>query len=63
MKNMNQNIESIDRSPGVEIFFGFYSDGKEGGSDGKESSKDAGRDHLSAFPTNPNDVDQIDYQF
>ena len=26
-----------------EIFFGMYSDGKEGGSDGKEGSKD--KDH------------------
>lgn len=24
-----------------EIYFGLYSDGKEGGSDGKEGSKDA----------------------
>lgn len=28
----------------TEIYFGFSSDGKEGGSDGKEGSKDAG-DH------------------
>lgn len=28
----------------VEIYFGFSSDGKEGGSDGKEGSKD-GREH------------------
>lgn len=47
----------------IEIFFGMYSDGKEGGSDGKEGSKDSGHDHLYAFPTNPDDVDQIDYQF
>lgn len=47
----------------IEIFFGMYSDGKEGGSDGKEGSKDGGHDHLYAFPANPNDVDQIDYQF
>lgn len=52
-----------DKSAMVEIFFGMYSDGKEGGSDGKEGSKDGGHDHLFAFPTNPNDVDQIDYQF
>lgn len=28
-----------------DIFFGVYSDGKEGGSDGKEGGKD-GKDHL-----------------
>ncbi len=33
----------------IEIFFGMYSDGKEGGSDGKEGSKDSGHDHLYAF--------------
>tara|TARA_B100000949_G_C13891388_1_gene288861 strand:+ start:162 stop:323 length:162 start_codon:yes stop_codon:yes gene_type:complete len=26
----------------IHIFFGVYSDGKEGGCDGKEGSKDAG---------------------
>lgn len=54
---------SINKNTEVEIFFGMYSDGKEGGSDGKEGSKDGGHDHLFAFPTNPNDVDEIDYQF
>lgn len=47
---------SINKNTEVEIFFGIYSDGKEG-------SKDGGRDHFFAFPTNPNDVDEIDYQF
>ena len=28
----------------IEIFFGMYSDGKEGGSDGKEGCKDGGSD-------------------
>ena len=46
----------------TEIFFGVYSDGKEGGSEGKEHSKDGGRDHLSAFPVKINEVTQIDYQ-
>jgi len=55
--------EYNDKNAIAEIFFGMYSDGKEGGSDGKEGSKDSGHDHLYAFPTNPDDVDQIDYQF
>ncbi len=28
----------------IEIFFGFSSDGKEGGSDGKEAGKDSHKD-------------------
>jgi hypothetical protein len=28
----------------IEIFFGFSSDGKEGGSDGKEGGKDSHKD-------------------
>lgn len=52
-----------DKNALVEIFFGMYSDGKEGGSDGKEGSKDSSQDHFYAFPTNPDDVGQIDYQF
>ena len=54
---------SQDKNSRAEIFFGIYSDGKEGGSDGKEGSKDAGHDHLFAFPTHLNDANQIDYQF
>lgn len=54
---------TTDKNAAVEIFFGMYSDGKEGGSDGKEGSKDSGHDHLFAFPTNMDDVNQIDYQF
>lgn len=54
---------NIFNNTDVEIFFGMYSDGKEGGSDGKEGSKDGGHDHLFSFPKNPNDVEEIDYQF
>ena len=54
---------STNKNTKVEIFFGMYSDGKEGGSDGKEGSKDGGHDHIFAFPINPNDVEEIDYQF
>ena len=53
----------IDKNMMTEIFFGVYSDGKEGGSDGKEGSKDSGRDHLSAFSVTINEVNEIDYQF
>lgn len=54
---------SIDKNAEIEIFFGMYSDGKEGGSDGKEASKDSGHDHIYPFSSNPNDVEEIDYQF
>lgn len=54
---------SKNNNADIEIFFGMYSDGKEGGSDGKEGSKDGGQDHLFAFPKKSDDVDQIDYQF
>ena len=30
----------------TEIFFGYHSDGKEGGSDGKEGGKDGSRDEM-----------------
>jgi hypothetical protein len=42
----------------IEIFFGFTSDGKEGGSDGKEGGKDSHKDgqdsgfHLHHTPEN-----------
>lgn len=49
-------------TPKTEIYFGMYSDGKEGGSDGKEGSKD-GQERLHIFQTNTKDVNEIDYQF
>lgn len=55
--------ECNDKNTIVEIFFGMYSDGKEGGSDGKEGTKDGGHDRLFTFPTNSNGVNEIDYQF
>src|SRR5947208_3495701 len=45
--NMNDSAKKMTM---VEIFFGFYSDGKEGGSDGKEGSRDGGNGHLFSFP-------------
>lgn len=43
-----------------EIFFGMYSDGKEGGSDGKEGSKDGDKGFTSfANETNHNNPDYI----
>ena len=55
------NMTGYNNNSGmVEIFFGLYSDGKEGGSDGKEGSKDGGHDHLFTFSTITNGVDQID---
>jgi hypothetical protein len=45
MEKLKMNINKQVQAPKEikEIFFGMYSDGKEGGSDGKEGSKD--RDH------------------
>ncbi len=57
---MNKQSDSTSL---VEIFFGIYSDGKEGGSDGKEGSKDGGRDSFFVLPASHHGVNQIDYQF
>lgn len=49
--------KSVNSNVNIEIFFGMYSDGKEGGSDGKEGSKDGGHDHLFVFPKKSDEVD------
>jgi hypothetical protein len=45
----------------IEIFFGFSSDGKEGGSDGKEGSKDGRECNVSMITANKNYL--LDYSF
>lgn len=50
----------------VEIFFGVYSDGKEGGSDGKEGGKDGQKDggtEISFKLMHSNQTQEIDYRF
>jgi len=45
----------------IDIFFGMYSDGKEGGSDGKEGSKDGCE---KVFIMKPDQINnEIDYRF
>lgn len=56
-------VNQVNTKNKIEIFFGMYSDGKEGGSDGKEGNKDGGRDNFIPFPTHFNDIDCLDYQF
>ena len=56
-------INQINSDHVIEIFFGMYSDGKEGGSDGKEGNKDGGRDDLYIFSTHFDDLNHIDYRF
>lgn len=55
---MNTTQEKLTK----EIFFGMYSDGKEGGSDGKEGSKD-GDHHKIAYFTNEFSHHVLDYAF
>lgn len=55
-----------ENNTSIEIFFGIYSDGKEGGSDGKEGSKDGHKDgyEITSIPSlECACVDSTDYQF
>lgn len=48
---MHQDVKNT-----IEIYFGFSSDGKEGGSDGKEGGKDSHKDGKENGPRlYPND--------
>jgi len=49
----------------IEIFFGFSSDGKEGGSDGKEGGKDSHKDGKDSCRHSPNTshIPNHDYVF
>lgn len=49
----------------IDIFFGMYSDGKEGGSDGKEGGKDGHKDgHELGFSLKPDSLfKDMDYRF
>jgi hypothetical protein len=60
---MISSKNSSDKIVIKEIFFGMYSDGKEGGSDGKEGCKDGGHCNRFDFSANLNDINQLDYQF
>ncbi len=55
-----------EKEENIEIFFGVYSDGKEGGSDGKEGGKDGHKDGreiiFTPFPEFA-DIGCLDYQF
>ena len=50
-------------SPTMEIYFGFSSDGKEGGSDGKEGSKDGHEKLYVSSPMMGIDSPESSYQF
>lgn len=56
---------SFEKDSVIDIFFGMYSDGKEGGSDGKEGSKDCHKDghDLGLNTMNSHQNNEIDYRF
>lgn len=55
----------LEKDSVIDIFFGMYSDGKEGGSDGKEGSKDCHKDghDLGSSMMNSHQDNEIDYRF
>lgn len=57
---MSLEIENVR-----DIFFGIYSDGKEGGSDGKEGGKDGHKDghELGLSMKNGMNCQNMDYRF
>lgn len=56
---------SFEKDSVIDIFFGMYSDGKEGGSDGKEGSKDCHKDghELGLSMLNSHQDNEVDYRF
>lgn len=57
-----QDLNNMDNI--IEIFFGMYSDGKEGGSEGKEGGKDSSKDGCEGLAMiNGMDSQKIEYRF
>ncbi|CAM3718641.1 hypothetical protein LLO_2909 [Legionella longbeachae NSW150] len=56
---------SFEKDNFIDIFFGVYSDGKEGGSDGKEGGKDCNKDghDLGLSMMNNHQDNEMDYRF
>jgi hypothetical protein len=60
---INRNKKNINKQGVTEIFFGMYSDGKEGGSDGKEGCRDGGHCNRFNFLENESILSPVDYKF